>query len=633
MPDLLNIGTSALLSFQTSLNTTSNNIANANTDGYTRQRTNLDAIAPTFLGGFFVGSGVEVDSVQRIYDQFLQVDLINRSSSFASADSYLDFASRLDSLFSNSGVGLQQSIDGFYSSLQDVANNPSSLPERQALIGQAEQFVSQFNTLNDALAQINQQVSSQVQVIVSDINSLTTQIAQVNDQIASVQTATSSELLDERDRLVLDLASRLSINTVEQTDGSLNVFLADGTSLVAGTTSNNLTAFSNEFDVFDLEIGLEGLQGGLGIPGTELGGSLGGTLTFRDELLESSRAQLGLLAASITTTINEQHSLGLDLEGNIGQEFFADFSLDAVRSSANTGSATIGVVLDDVDQLTADEYELSFDGTVYTLTNLTDNSSQTGAGPFSVNGITVTPAGTADAGDSFLIQPARDALEQFSLAINDPRSIAAASAVRAEQPISNAGSAAISDLTVTDSSSIPLGAGISLTFNPDALGPGIPGFDVTGIAGGPLAYDPSTESGGTVLSLPGFEFLVTGTPEPGDTLSIVDNAGGIGDNSNANALANLQDNRRLLNGTSSQQDIYSSLVADVGITTSRVETSLQTESLLLDQAEQAVASVSGVNLDEEAADLIRFQQAFQAAAQIISIADELFATLLNATGR
>lgn len=634
MADLINIGTSALISFQTALNTTSNNIANVNTDGYVRQRTDLAAITPSFSGGFYLGNGVEVDSVQRIYDQFLAVDVQNRSSSYGSAASYTSYAQRLDALFSSSNSGFQNALDEFYAAVQDVANNPSALPERQALIGQAEQLVDQYSALESSLDQFNQELSYQVEATVEDINSLTTQIAEINAQISLGGTAlASSELLDERQRLVNELAGQISIQTVQQTNGSLNVSLADGTSLVTGVLATELTAFRNEFDPFKMEIGFANRVGNASITGSLTGGELGGVLEFREELLGSARNQLGLIGTAISSSFNEQHRLGLDLEGNVGQNFFSEISLGAIESLNNTGSANVTVSMTDVDQLTAGEFELSFDGTDWTLTNLTDNSTQTGAGPFTADGITVAMSGTASAGDIFRISPARDALGQFSIAMTDPRGIAAASAVRAEQPLTNSGTASLSSVQVNDEGAIPLAGDITLTFNPDALGAGIPGFDVTGIAGGPLAYDPATESGGTTLTLGDLQFVVAGTPDAGDTLGILNNTGGIGDNTNALVLSGLQQNKTLLNGTASQQDLFSTMAADVGIKTSRAESRMETEGLLLDQAQQSVDSVSGVNLDEEAADLIRFQQAYQAAAQLISVADTLFGTLLNATSR
>jgi len=217
--------------------------------------------------------------------------------------------------------------------------------------------------------------------------------------------------------------------------------------------------------------------------------------------------------------------------------------------------------------------------------------------------------------------------------LNRPEDFAAASPLRSQEELTNTGSAVIGGLAVTDISGLPLAGPVTLTFNPDAMGAGVPGFDVAGMAGGPLAYDPSSDSNGKTLSLAGFEFAVSGEPQPGDEFIIENNANGSGDNRNALLLAGLQTSRELMGGTASYQDTYGSLVADIAVQTRQAKTNSTTESVLLEQAVAARDSVSGVNLDEEAANLIRFQQAYQAAAQMIAVADQLFQTLLNATRR
>ena len=633
MVSLLNIGAGALQSFQTALNTTSNNIANVNTPGFTRQTTEFDTLGAQGGGGIFVGSGVAVDSIQRVYDQFLFDDVVTRTSNESSASAFFDLASRLESFFANNGTGFQTSLDNFYSALQDVANNPSSIAERQAFIGQSEDLVQQFQSLRNGLDSLNTEVTARVQVEVDEINLLAEGIAEINSEfVGRTENEVPSDLVDERNRLVEELASRISINTVTTPEGTLNVSFTNGASLVTGGEPSALTITPNEFDPFAIEIGIEGRIGSLTEISRNLGGSLGGALQFQSELLQTTQNNLGLISASISESFNAQHRAGIDLEGNLGQGFFNDLQLSSISSNNNTGSATVDVALTDINQLTADEYVLSFDGTDYRLTNLTTNEQQIGTGPFSVNGIEVTPSGAANAGDSFLISPAENAALQFSVEITDPRAITAATAVRTEQPLSNIGSARVTTLNVADSTGIPLATDIALTFNPDALGAGIPGFDVTGIAGGPIAYDPATQAG-QILTIGGFEIAIEGVPEAGDTLSIVNNTGAVGDNSNALSLLGLQQSTDFLDGAASQQDLYASTVANVGSRTSRVESILQTEQALLGQAQAALQSVSGVNLDEEAADLLRFQQSFQAAAQIVSVASDLFNILLSATSR
>jgi flagellar hook-associated protein 1 FlgK len=277
---------------------------------------------------------------------------------------------------------------------------------------------------------------------------------------------------------------------------------------------------------------------------------------------------------------------------------------------------------------------MRFESGNWTLTNRGTGATQTGPGPFSVDGIEIAVTGGAPAdGDTFLVQPTREAAGFFALALERPEDIAAGSPLRSGEVLSNTGSVALGSLSADDPSTLPLAAQVTLVFNPDALGPGAPGFDVSGIAGGPLAYDPATDAAGADFTLGGFSFSVSGTPQAGDELFIENNTNGSGDNTNALALADLQSARQLLGGTASFQDTYSRMVTDVAVRTSQAESGMASESVLLEQAVASRDSVAGVNLDEEAANLIRFQQAYQAAAQVISVADQLFQTLLNATRR
>jgi len=331
--------------------------------------------------------------------------------------------------------------------------------------------------------------------------------------------------------------------------------------------------------------------------------------------------------------VNAQNSLGLDLNGQLGGNLFAPISPVATPASTNAGSGTLTVAFDDTSSLTAADYRVSYDGAQYTVTNLSTQTAVTGAGPFSIDGLSFTLSGSPAAGDSFLVQPTRSSAAFFSLATNDPNALAAASPLRAPAQLANGGDSQISGLTVSDAAGLPLGTPVTLTFNPDALGAGVPGYDVTGIAGGPLAYDPATEAGGKTFTLGDFSFSVAGTPVDGDALLIENNTSGTGDNRNALALAALQTEGTLYGGLSSYQEAYGSLVADVALQSSRAQTGANTENILLNQATAARDNLAGVNLDEEAADLIRYQQAYQAAAQIISVAEQLFQSLLNATGR
>ncbi|MFT4823249.1 MAG: flagellar hook-associated protein 1 FlgK [Halioglobus sp.] len=638
MADLLNLGTSALLSLQQAITTTGHNISNANTDGFSRQRVNFGTLPPQFLGGSYMGTGVGVDSVERFYDQFLTSDVRSRTSSQSGFQTTYNLASRLDGLLADPAVGLGPVLSDFFNSVQDVANNPGSLPERQVLLGEAQSLANRFQYLDTAFRDLDSELNARIEASVGEINALSVSIADLNRQVVQATASASgqqpNDLLDARDELINQLSEKIGVSTVLQSDGAVNVTIGNGQSLVVGFSTQQLQTGDDPLDATQVVVGIAGPGGRV----TDLsrffsGGELGALLDFREQQLDPARNQLGLVATGISATFNEQHKLGLDLNGQPGGDFFAPLEATTAASPGNSGLSSITATISDVTALTPDDYTVRYDGSQWTLTNLSTGAGQTGAGPFSIDGLTINVAGAPANGDSFIIQPTRQGATGFAVVLNGPADFAAASPLRSQEALTNTGSATVDKLNVTNVSGLPLAGQINLTFNPNALGAGIPGFDITGIAGGPLAYDPSIQSNGATLSLAGFDFEVSGTPQPGDVLSVENNANGSGDNRNALGLSALQSARDLLGGTASYQDAYGSLVADIAVQTRQAETGSATENVLLAQAIGARESVSGVNLDEEAANLIRFQQAYQAAAQMISVADELFQTLLNATRR
>ncbi len=638
MPNILGIGTSALLSLQNALNTTGHNIANVNTEGYSRQRVDFVTTPPQLGSGAFIGSGVTVDSVRRVYDQFLVDEVRGRTASQSNFESFHTLSSRLDSIVADSATGIGPTLQSFFNAVQDVANNPAGIPERQVLLGEANVLADRFHNLNNAFNSLNDEINSRLEVLTSEINSLARNIAELNNDIARATALAGgqppNDLLDTRDLLITELSGKVGVTTVVQSDGSINVMIGNGQPLVIGSGAEQLQTFTNPYDASRLDIGHVGSVGGVtDISRTLSGGELQGVLSFRDQVLQPAINQLGVIATGLTATFNVQHNLGIDLKGLPGGDFFNPLSAVISPHANNGGTASVSVIIDDATALTASDYLLRFDGTQYQLTRVSDNTVQTGAGPFSMDGLTITPSGTPDIGDSFLIRPAGNASSLFAVAVTTADGIAAAAPLRSSSTAANSGSAVLNDLAVTDASGLPLAGQITLTFNPDALGTGVPGFDVSGIAGGPLAYDPATESNGKSFVLGDAAFSIAGVPDAGDSFVIENNLDGDGDNRNALALADLQTEKLFDGGLSSYQDVYGSLIADIGIKTRQAESGMNTENILLQRAIDARDSVSGVNLDEEAANLIRYQQAYQAAAQIIAIADNLFQTLLDATRR
>ncbi|WIO73456.1 flagellar hook-associated protein FlgK [Porticoccaceae bacterium LTM1] len=642
MADIFGIGTSALLSLQQAISTTGHNISNVNTEGYSRQSVTFATRNAQDLGSGYLGSGMEVQSIRRSYDGFLAEQVLNRNSSYNSLESYHNLAAQLDGLLGNNTSGLSSSMQNFFDALQGVANDPTSLPARQVLLGESQTMVDRVHYLDQNLQALESSASTSIQAAVQEINGITQGIADLNAEIAVATLSNPgnppNDLLDQRDVLVNHLSEKIGVKTITQEDGSINVLVGNGQPLVVGNQVQMLQAVPNSFIPARMEIAFAGLtDNAILITDQVRGGELEGLINFRTEILDQTRNELGRLVYGLTEVVNNQHQLGIDLNGQVGGEFFAPLSPQVLDGVNNSGTANVSITIDDASSLDAADYTLNYDGSQWVLRNHSDKSVQTFATlPQSLGGITISSTGIPATGDRFYLQPLSTAISDFDLVVNDVKQIAAAGPLRGSSDLSNTGNAQITDLSVGSSTGMPLAGDITLTFNPNAFGAGVPGWDVSGGPAGPLAYDPTSESGGKSFTLSGYgdaTFSVSGVPAAGDRIVISNNNGGIGDNSNALKLAGLQTTKFMDGGSASVGDMYGRTVAKVGVRTNQAKVNLTTEEGLLNNAVEAQRGISGVNLDEEAANLMRYQQAYQAVAQIISAADNIFQSLLQATRR
>lgn len=652
MAGIFDIGVSSLLSHQRAITTTGNNIANVNTDGYSRQRVEFDSRLPQAQNYGFVGSGVEITTIERMYDQFAVSNLRTQTALNSDLETYHQFASQIDNLLANPEAGLSPTLLEFFNSVQGVADDPSSIPPRQVMLSQAQSLIDRFNYIYDRMTSLYDAANSQIEMTVDEINSMASSIAKLNTDITLQEGLAggqpANDLRDQRDELIRELSERVSVTVNEQRDGSLNVFIGTGQSLVVGGRALTLAVTNNEFDLTQKEITLTtGTGSGVLITNNISGGSLGGLLRFDEEILQPAINQLGLIAVGLVETFNAQHNLGQDLNGGLGGDFFDSTVVD-VREGINTGGAVVTAVMSDVASLTASDYMIRADGADnYSLVRLsdqsilrTDNITVGNTLTYTVDGVDFTIDATvvAVAGDEFKIRPTRYAARDIDLVLNDPRQIAAASPIRTDATLTNTGTGKISDSVVSavDLTVLPLSANngaITLTF--DSAGNQFVVTDGAGVVPGtPLAYNPATDSGGVTFTLgapyDGISFAMSGVPADGDTFTIVENSGGVSDNRNALLLSQIQTTNTLLGGTADLQSTYGQLVAEVGTKTHQADINSKAQNVLLRQAVDARETVSGVNLDEEAANLLKYQQAYQAAAQVITTANGLFETLLNA---
>ncbi|MEO6421305.1 MAG: flagellar basal body rod C-terminal domain-containing protein, partial [Candidatus Nitrotoga sp.] len=476
---------------------------------------------------------------------------------------------------------------------------------------------------------INGQISSSV----TAINSYAQQIASLNKNIVLSQAALNgqipNDLLDQRDQLVSQLNMEIKANVVKQSDGSFNVFIGAGQSLVVGEQTITLKAVQSLNDPSKLELAYS--SGANVIRAQEnsfQGGNLGGLLAFRRESLDVEQNALGRMALVLADTFNQQHMLGQDLNGALGGNFFAQPVPLVNTNAANTGTATISASVVSTSALTGSDYSLRFNGgTAYTLTRLSDKSVTTFATlPQTVDGLTISTTAGAIAGDSYVIRPTVNGARDIAVAISDTSKIAAAVPIRTNASLANVGSGRINEGIVN--AVFPVNSNlqqpVSIVFDSPPTTYTVTG---TGIPGSPVAGVAYTE--GSAITYNGWTIQLTGTPVTGDTFTVASNTNATSDNRNALLLANLQTKNTMAGGTASYQGAYAQLVSQVGNKTRELEMTSLAQTSMVNQIIQTQQSVSGVNLDEEAANLMRYQRAYQAAGKMIQISDTLFDTLLS----
>ncbi len=655
MTDILNIGVSALLAYQRSLATTGHNISNANTEGYNRQRVDMATRVPQQLGDNWVGTGVQVTQITRQYDEFLAGSVRSSLSATNEMDTYYTNASRLDNLLADSDTGLDPAMQDFFTAINTVSDDPTSIAARRVFLLEAQSMVDRFHDLNNEINESRRMLNNELTSITSEITSIASNLADINTEII-IATGEPNDLLDERDLLLNKLSELVSVSTVKQRDGAINVFIGTGQPLVTGTAYSTLsTAVGADGNNRDIVYTTQ--NSSQVVTDFITGGEIGGLLNFRTEILDNGQNMLGLVALGITDELNTQHQRGMDLDGNLGGLMFSAPQTSqgvVIQNSGATG--TVSFAYSDMTDLTSSDYRLIYNGgTSYTLTRLSDDTTfaldTTVPASLTNDGFTLTLGGAPAAGETTIIRPTRAAAGYLSLNLTDPREVAAAAPIVTGASINNTGTTgAISAGEVVDITNA------SFTTTAGALTPPImirftaantySVYDNTNPAA-PVLLEAGIgyTAGAEVFPTPGvldygYRIQITGAPAAGDEFTIGYNTDGIGDNRNALAMAELQttnvllgDSANALAATTTFQSTYAQLIADVGTKTNVSESNYNSQQALLDFNETQFSSVSGVNLDEEAANLVRFQQAYQAAAQVIAVSNTLFDSLLGAVRR
>jgi len=635
MGDMMSTGVTGLLAFQTALDTISNNISNVNTPGYSVETANLVTNPATPTANGWLGQGVTASTVTRSYSDFLDAQTRSATSSYNQYNTTAGLADSINNMFDDPSTGLSATLQSFSESIQSMANSPGQASARQAVLNQAQSVIAQFQAYQQNLNQLGGQVNTQIQSEASTISSLAQSIASLNQSIMAAQNNGSGQapnaLLDQRNQLIDQLSQHVSVSTVQQSDGSLNVFIGSGQALVTGGQASSLSATPDQFGSGQLDVSVTTPTSTTDITGQLSGGSLGGLLQFRNTMLIPGQNALGQAAVTLTSLVNTQNAAGLDQNGDIGAALLAVGGPQVLTSKDNAGTADVTATVSDLGGLTTSNYDLEYDGTNWNMTDTVTGQSTTlaastsgGVTTLTGAGLTMTVTGAAQAGDQFLVEPTGNAVEGMSLLTTDPAKIAAAGPLVASATSTNTGSASIVSATVPDTTAWTRGD-YTLSFT-DPANP--TNYTVTDASGNTVAT--GTYTAGTPISFNGIKVTLSGTPAVDDSFAIDDNAGGTGDNSNALQMAAILNSKVLNGGSASLSDAVNSYVGSVGLLTSQAQNGATAQQSVMTTAQTAQQSVSGVNLDQEAANLLQFQQAYQAAAQVIAASQTLFQSLITA---
>ncbi len=664
--NLYQTGVSGLLAAQQQLATTGHNIANVNTDGYNRQRAEQTNTVGDAFGGNFLGSGTYIQDVTRIYNQFSYKEQLLTTSSLGGADSSYQNLNQLNEIMSFSGTAVMNSIDRFYQAVNGIADNPSDLGLRSIALTQAEILAADFNSLNENFDQLEKSANGEISQTAKQISEISVEIAKINETILqnnSFSTAGQpNDLLDKRDMLISQLGEYTKVNTVTDANGVVTVMIGGGNTLVAGITSLGVQVNAGDPDPNQTSLTLTGPNSNVAIDERTMGGSLGALLSFRDNDLIELRSEINRIAMGISETINAAQEDGLDLNQNQGKNIFTDINNPTLTASRvlvpsdNAGTLAAEVVITDITQVPTNEFEIKFDGVDYVMTNKRDGSATNLGAPGATTYNTVYGfdfvelSGAPAIDDTYVIRPTENSASLMAVTLNDGAGIAASAAIEIKASDNNVSAGKVAITNMSD----PVAARAMMPMRVDVLeSPAGSGtytyqvYDNTGAPTGPLSsYTPPAPATAVfdVPALPAlppaaagtglFTIEISGTPSGSfpsspEQYEIVD-AFGIGNGNNAVQLALTQEKGVLNAGQETFSQSLGISTSDVGSKAKSAELVADTAQALYTQAYNRNQQTSGVNLDEEAANLLRFQQAYQAASQIISTANTIFDTLLAA---
>jgi len=677
MADLLQLGLSGVYTSQASLTTTGHNISNVNTEGYSRQTVDVETAGSELYGSFFIGQGSMVSNIERAYDQFAFKENILNTSTYAYNSETYGQVNQLDMLLSNESTSAVGSVLNMFSSLSAVADSPNTLEARTVFLETASNMVAQYNNLYNNLEIQYSSVNADIELAASTITELADSIALMNTQISSISSAQGSgdanDLLDQRDKAISELSELVNVSVIDADNNMVNIYIGSGQGLVMGVEVQPVIAVNGEPDPSRKELALSANSNIVTIDGSKMGGKVAALFDARENDIERAFNQLGQNVIGLTYAMNEQQKQGETLDGEIGEALFNDINSQTAMENRvlshddNNGTANLSVRIDDLSELSADEFSLVVDnydsvaGSItFTVTNKTTGDSETvsiadlatdqrvdipNAG-FSIGIDSISTTDPLVAGKEFTLRPTRLAAYDMDLELQDPSLIAAADAeIKAVINETNTGNAEFRVSAINDKlNALYMDEDSPLTIQITGNTGGILTYDVVN-KDGTIVTDPATATlltgqtasidpltGKAVITLAGVEVeLENGVPDIGDEVTLNFNETGEGDNRNLLAMTALQSAKIMNNNKATFQDVYNTMLSELGAKTTNAEVAMASSGIVLEQSFARIQSVSGVNMDEEAANLLMYQQHYSAAARVITVAVEIFDTILESS--
>ncbi|MGL4828211.1 MAG: flagellar hook-associated protein FlgK [Vibrio sp.] len=618
--DLLNVGTQSVLTAQRQLNTTGHNISNVNTEGYSRQSVIQGTNMPRQYGGETYGMGVHVENVRRSWDQFAVKELNIASTDYSfkrDTEENLDMLSKL--LSSVASKKIPENLNEWFDSVKSLADSPNDLGARKVVLEKAKLISQNLNDFYETVRQQKDIANKGLDLGVERINQLALEIRDLQRLMMRVP-GPHNDLMDKHEKLVAELSQYTKVTVTQRKNGEgFNVHIGNGHTLVSGTEASQLKVIDGFPDTQQHRLAMVEGKVLKAISSRDIGGKMEAILDMRDKHIPYLMDEVGRLALSFSHEVNGLQSQGLDLRGNVGGPLFTDVNMDVIaRSRVITNSnskADMAVFIDDVSQLKGGEYSLQYNGSEYVVTQPSGQQTilPVVKGNVYIDGLRIEVRNPPQVGERVLVRPTRSGAAAIRLATEDATKIAAQS-FEASTTFAQ-GKAQFKILQ----------AGLVREFEVH-VSPTGDQFAVTDTKGNILMQpQPYPPAGPVTVQGTTFELTEGALPNDKFTANLVPSEG---DNGNLRKMINIQTDKKMNDKESTIIDLYHNLNTDVGLKMATMTRLTDVARLEKEAAQSRIASISGVNLDEEAANMMKFQQAYMASSRIIQASNDTFNTIL-----